>query len=77
MPAVATDGQVIFQALADLTRVRVVRLLADSLDMLADAGVIAAGFLVAWTGSRLHDLVIGAIVAFIVAAGALRIVRLR
>ena len=46
-------------------------------DVIANVGVIGAGMLVAWTGSRLPDLVIGAIVAFIVAAGALRILRLR
>jgi Co/Zn/Cd efflux system component len=46
-------------------------------DVIANVGVIGAGMLVAWTGSRLPDLAIGAIVAFIVAAGALRILRLR
>lgn len=46
-------------------------------DVIANVGVIGAGMLVAWTGSRLPDLVIGAMVAFIVTAGALRILRLR
>lgn len=46
-------------------------------DVLANLGVIAAGALVAWTGSRLPDLVIGAIVAAVVLSGAVRILRLR
>ena len=46
-------------------------------DVLANVGVIVAGALVAWTGSRLPDLVIGAAVGFLVLAGAVRILRLR
>lgn len=46
-------------------------------DVIANAGVIAAGLLVAWTASRLPDLVIGAIIAAVVASGAVRILRLR
>jgi Co/Zn/Cd efflux system component len=46
-------------------------------DVLANAGVIAAGALVAWTGSALPDLVIGATIAGVVLQGALRILRLR
>ncbi len=46
-------------------------------DVLANLGVIAAGALVAGTGSRLPDLVIGALIAAIVLQGALRILRLR
>jgi hypothetical protein len=46
-------------------------------DVLANLGVIAAGALVAATGSRLPDLVIGALIAAVVLQGALRILRLR
>lgn len=46
-------------------------------DVLANLGVIAAGALVAGTGSRLPDLVIGALVGAVVLQGALRILRLR
>lgn len=46
-------------------------------DVIANIGVIIAGALVAWTGSRLPDLVIGAIIAAVVASGAVRILRLR
>lgn len=46
-------------------------------DVLANLGVIAAGALVAWTGSHLPDLVVGAAVAALVMAGAWRILRLR
>ena len=46
-------------------------------DVLANLGVILAGALVAWTGSRLPDLVIGAAIAGLVLRGALRILRLR
>lgn len=48
-----------------------------STDVLANLGVILAGALVAYTGSRLPDLVIGTAVGFIVLAGAVRILRLR
>ena len=46
-------------------------------DVIANAGVIAAGALVAWSGSRLPDLIVGTAVALVVLAGALRILRLR
>jgi Co/Zn/Cd efflux system component len=46
-------------------------------DVLANLGVILAGALVAWTGSRLPDLAIGAVVGVVVFIGALRILRLR
>lgn len=46
-------------------------------DVIANIGVIVAGGLVAWTGSRSPDLVIGALIAAVVASGALRILRLR
>jgi len=46
-------------------------------DVLANLGVIAAGALVAATGSHLPDLVIGAAIAGLVLRGALRILRLR
>jgi Co/Zn/Cd efflux system component len=38
--------------------------------------VIAAGALVAWTGSRYPDLVIGSLIALLVLNGARRILRL-
>jgi Co/Zn/Cd efflux system component len=44
-------------------------------DVLANLGVILAGFLVAATGSRLPDLAIGAAVVLLVLRGGLRIVR--
>jgi Co/Zn/Cd efflux system component len=46
-------------------------------DVLANLGVVMAGALVAWTGSRVPDLVIGATIAALVLAGAFRILRLR
>ncbi len=46
-------------------------------DVLANLGVIVAGVLVAWTGSRLPDLAIGTAVGLLVLAGAVRILRLR
>lgn len=46
-------------------------------DVLANLGVMAAGALVAWTGSRLPDLAIGAAVALLVLSGGVRILRLR
>lgn len=45
-------------------------------DVIANAGVIVAGALVAWTGSRYPDLAIGAIIAAVVLLGARRILRL-
>lgn len=46
-------------------------------DVLANIGVIAAGGLVGWTGSRVPDLLAGAAIAVLVLIGALRILRLR
>lgn len=46
-------------------------------DVLANAGVMVAGLLVAWTGSRYPDLVIGAVIAALVLHGARRILALR
>ncbi len=46
-------------------------------DVLANIGVIVAGALVAWTGSRIPDLVTGTAVGLLVLAGAVRILRLR
>lgn len=46
-------------------------------DVLANFGVIVAGVLVAWTGSRVPDLVMGTAVGLLVLAGAVRILRLR
>lgn len=51
--------------------------ICTSNDVLANLGVIVAGALVGWTGSRIPDLVIGAVVAVVVLAGAQRILRLR
>jgi Co/Zn/Cd efflux system component len=45
-------------------------------DVIANVGVILAGALVAWTGSHLPDLAVGAIIALIVLSGAIRILRL-
>jgi Co/Zn/Cd efflux system component len=44
-------------------------------DTLANLGVIAAGLLVAATGSQVPDLVIGTAIAVLVASGAVRILR--
>ena len=46
-------------------------------DVIANMGVIVAGALVAWTGSSMPDLVIGAIIAAVVLNGARRILKLR
>lgn len=46
-------------------------------DVIANAGVVVAGFLVAWTGSPYPDLVIGTIIAVVVLNGARRILSLR
>ncbi len=46
-------------------------------DVLANAGVIIAGTLVALTGSQIPDLIIGVIIGFIVLNGARRILSLR
>jgi len=45
-------------------------------DVIANLGVILAAGLVAITGSRLPDLVVGAAIAGVVLAGALRILRM-
>jgi Co/Zn/Cd efflux system component len=44
-------------------------------DTLANLGVIAAGLLVAATGSQVPDLVMGTAIAVLVASGAVRILR--
>jgi Co/Zn/Cd efflux system component len=46
-------------------------------DVIANVGVILAGGVVAWTGSRFPDLVVGAVIAGIVLLGARRILRLQ
>lgn len=46
-------------------------------DVIANLGVILAGGLVAWTGSRYPDLVIGLIIGIIVLSGARRILKLK
>ena len=46
-------------------------------DVIANAGVIVAGLLVAWTGSRVPDLIIGTIIAVVVLNGARRILKLK
>ena len=46
-------------------------------DVIANLGVISAGALVAWTGSRYPDLVIGFIIGVIVLNGARRILQLK
>lgn len=45
-------------------------------DVIANLGVLLAAGLVAWTGSRLPDIVVGSAIAALVWAGALRILRL-
>lgn len=45
-------------------------------DVIINSGVIVAGLLVLWTGSRLPDLIIGAIVFTVVVRGALNILKL-
>ena len=49
----------------------------SSNDVLANLGVLLAGVLVGWTGSRFPDLAIGAIIAVVVFYGGIRILRLR
>lgn len=46
-------------------------------DVIANVGVILAGVLVAWTGSRYPDLVIGLVIGLIVLNGARRILSIR
>lgn len=45
-------------------------------DVIANLGVIAAGALVAWTGSAWPDWLIGAVIGVVVLIGAVRILRL-
>jgi len=45
-------------------------------DVIANAGVIAAAMLVAWTGSNVPDLTIGTIIGIVVLVGGIRILRL-
>lgn len=45
-------------------------------DVIANAGVIVAGAMVAWTGSAIPDLVIGTVIALVVLSGAIRILRI-
>ena len=46
-------------------------------DVVINIGVIAAGALVAWTGSSYPDLIIGTVVGLIVLNGGRRILALR
>jgi Co/Zn/Cd efflux system component len=46
-------------------------------DVIANAGVIAAGLLVRWTGTPYPDFVIGTVIALVVLHGARRILALR
>jgi Co/Zn/Cd efflux system component len=46
-------------------------------DVVANAGVILAAGLVAWTGSNVPDLVVGSVIGLVVLAGGARILRLR
>ena len=45
-------------------------------DVIANCGVILAGLLVGWTGSRIPDLVIGLLIAGVVFRGALSILKI-
>lgn len=49
----------------------------SAVDVIANIGVILAGLLVLWTGSRYPDLLVGLIIAVIVLNGARRILRLK
>lgn len=46
-------------------------------DVIANTGVIVAGTLVAWSGSRYPDLIIGLIIGIVVLFGAIRILKLK
>lgn len=46
-------------------------------DVVANMGVIIAGVLVWWTGSRFPDLVIGLIIGIVVLSGAIRILKIQ
>jgi Co/Zn/Cd efflux system component len=45
-------------------------------DVIANCGVILAGALVSWTGSRIPDLVIGFVIAAVVFRGSLAILKI-
>ena len=45
-------------------------------DVIANAGVIVAAVLVAWTASNVPDLVIGTVIGVVVLGGGVRILRL-
>jgi Co/Zn/Cd efflux system component len=45
-------------------------------DVIANAGVLLAAGLVAWTGSNVPDLVVGTVIGLVVLGGGLRILRL-
>lgn len=45
--------------------------------VIANLGVILAGVLVAWTGSRYPDLLIGLVISVVVFNGARRILQLK
>lgn len=47
-----------------------------STDVIANAGVVLAALLVAWTGSSLADLIVGFAIGLVALVGALRILRL-
>ena len=46
-------------------------------DVIANLGVIVAGVLVMWTGSRWPDLIIGTLIALVVLNGARKILQLK
>ena len=45
-------------------------------DVIANAGVILAGALVAWTSSAIPDLIIGGVIGLVVLRGAVRILKI-
>ncbi len=51
-------------------------LIFTSNDIIINAGVIVAGVLVLWTNSQVPDLIVGAVVFFIVIRGAINILKL-
>ena len=51
--------------------------ICTTVDVMANFGVIVAALLVMWSGSRMPDLILGAIIAIVVFVGALKILRLR
>ncbi len=46
-------------------------------DVIANAGVIVAGILVAWTASPIPDWTVGLLIGFLVLSGAIRILKLK